>query len=233
MRQQTECVCVRQVFLPITMKFDKHKFVAAIQSCKSSLAEQLDSGNYWKERQAVKSTFLEVFKDCVSFESSEERTKVLDYMRQYGLQEQIERDFSATRQVIDGNIVFIPAYENWSAGEMLAKLLTYRNSSKLSQKTVQAHRDFICEVAGQLFGEAEVKWVYKEPQECDYVIERGYSLATFPIIGVAMAVVEATAELVKAERTKSQLANSLSKSQESVSETSKQIRDYMNQLQAV
>lgn len=116
---------------------------------------------------------------------------------------------------------------------MLAKLLTYRNSSKLSQKTVQSHRDFIYEVARQLFGDAEVQWVYKEPQECEYVIDRGYSLATFPIIGVAMAVVEATADLVKAERVKVQLEHSLSKSQESVNETSKLLADYMNQLQAV
>ena len=228
-------MCLRTTYQSsfVTMKFNKDKFISAIQSCKSSLVEQLDSGNYWKERQAVKNTFLDVFKDCVSFESPEERNKILDYMRQFGVQEQIERDFSATRQVIDGNIVFLPAYENWSAGEMLAKLLTYRNSSKLSQKTVQSHRDFIYEVARQLFGDAEVQWVYKEPQECEYVIDRGYSLATFPIIGVAMAVVEATADLVKAERVKVQLEHSLSKSQESVNETSKLLADYMNQLQAV
>jgi len=217
------------------MLFDQKKFVDSIISITSTELVSSDTYrhyNYYAERE-IREKFLPLFSACISWESEEEKTKVFDYMRQYGVQDQVERDFSPCRQVINDEVLYIPAYETWGAGEALLKLMTYRNSAKLIQATVQEHRNFVQQVAGNLLPEGTVTWIYKDPSECDRVIDRGYSFMTFPVVSRGASYFEYVFKLQYQQNRESSERETLNKTLKEVEKLTSLVTSTLSQLQSV
>ena len=93
----------------LTMLFDQKKFVDSIIATASTDLVSPDACRYFSyyAPKEIRAKFLPLFSACVSWESAEEKTKVFDYMRQYGVQDQVERDFSPSRQEINGEVLYI------------------------------------------------------------------------------------------------------------------------------
>ena len=213
------------------MKIDKQKLSETLASAKDIILPNLSKLTCsWSREHKLNTLIMEHLQDSIFYDSNEQRDLILDYMREHGVQDQIERDFAATRQVIDGAIVYMPRYETWSAVDALCALLTYRNSSKLSQKSVQAHRSFITEVAGELIGTGDFQWVYKSPESCDRVIDRGYSLYSFPLIRIFMTTFQATLNLLHAEKEKLSRQEHLNKSIQEIEDNERILADCNRQL---
>lgn len=216
------------------MLFDQKKFVDSIIAIASTDLFSSDTHRYYYRPDGeIREKFLPLFSACVSWESEEEKTKVFDYMRQYGVQDQIERDFSPCRQVINDEVLYIPPFETWSAAEALLKLMTYRNSPKLVQATVQEHRNFLQEVAGNLLPEGTVMWVYKDPSECDRVIDRGYSFMTFPVVSRGASYFEYVFKLQYQQNRESSERETLNKTLKEVEKLTSLVTSTLSQLQAV
>ena len=216
------------------MLFDQKKFVDSIIAIASTnLLSSSTNRYYYRPEGEIREKFLPLFSTCVSWESEEEKTKVFDYMRQYGVQDQVERDFSPCRQVINGEVLYVPPFETWSAAEALLKLMTYRNSPKLVQATVQEHRKFVQEVAGNLLPEGTVTWIYKEPSECDRVIDRGYSFMTFPVISRGASYFEYVFKLQYQKGRESSERETLNKTLKEVEKLTSLVTSTLSQLQSV
>tara|TARA_Y100000004_G_C8826262_1_gene374138 strand:+ start:67 stop:714 length:648 start_codon:yes stop_codon:yes gene_type:complete len=215
------------------MFFDQKKFVEKVTSLKASELNTDNCYYYNYARKVIENNFNPIFKECVSWESDEEKTKVFDYMRKYGVQDQIERDFSPQRHYIDNEIVFAPAYETWSASEALLTLMTYRNSAKLVQATIDEHRNFIKEVAGNLLPEESVAWVYKDSDDCARAIDRGYSVATFPVVAAGAAFCEYLAKLTKSTKQQEKAQEELNDKVKEVENLTALMTSTLTQLQSV
>ena len=216
------------------MLFDQKKFVDSIIAIASTdLVSSTSNRYYYRPDGEIRERFLPVFSACVSWESEEEKTKVFDYMRQYGVQDQVQRDFSPRRQTVNGEVLYIPAYETWGAAEALLKLMTYRNSPKLVQATVQEHRKFVQEVAGNLLPEGTVTWIYKDPSECDRVIDRGYSFMTFPVVSRGASYFEYVFKLQYQQNRESSERETLNKTLKEVETLTSLVTSTLSQLQSV
>jgi hypothetical protein len=213
------------------MKIDKQKLSETLASAKEIILPNLSKLSCsWTREEKLNDFIIEHLRESIFYDSNEQRDLILDYMREHGVQDQIERDFAAVRQVIDGVIVYKPRYETWSAAEALCALLTYRNSSKLSQKTVKAHRSFITEVAGELVGTGDIQWVYKSPESSAKVIDRGYSLSSFPLIRIFITTFQATHNLLLAEKEKLSRQDYLNKSLQEIEDNERILADCNRQL---
>ena len=217
------------------MLFDQKKFVDSIIAAASTELVSSDAHrySYYFAEKEIREKFPPLFLPCVSWESEEEKTMVFDYMRQHGVQDQIERDFSPCRQVINDEVLYIPAYETWGAGEALLKLMTYRNSAKLVQASVQEHRNFVQQVAGNLLPEGTVNWIYKEPSECDRVIDRGYSFMTFPVVSRGASYFEYIFKLQYQQNRESSEREALNKTLKEVEKLTSLVTSTLSQLQSV
>ena len=217
-----------------TMLFDRKKFVDSILALQGSCINPEDNFRYtWRQGSEIRKNFRPLFIECISWESVEEKTAVFDYMRQFGVQEQIERDFSASRQVVNGQVLFVPAYETWSAAEALLMLMTYRNSPKLVQATVQEHRNFIKGVAGDLLPQEPIAWVYKASDEYERALDRGYSYMTFPVIAQGATYFEYLWKLQCQQECQKNEQERLDKTLKQVADLTGLVTSSLAQLQAV
>ena len=214
------------------MFFDQKKFVEAIRSLTETDVSQVRYSYYYAEKE-MREKFFPIFNDSVSWESEEEKSKVFDYMRKFGVQDQVERDFSARRQEVEGRLVFVPPYETWSAADALLMLMTYRNSPKLVQATVQEHRNFIQEVAGNLLPDDSINWIYKTPDECDRALDRGYSYMTFPVVAQGAAYYEYFYKLTRQKKVQDEKQEELNKTLAEVEKLTSLVTSVLSQLQTV
>ena len=214
------------------MLFDEKKFVDSIVTLEA--AKLIPEKHYhWRDKETIRETFRPYFKECVSWVSEEEKSIVFDYMRKHGLQDQVERDFSPCRHVVDGEVVYVPAYEMWSAADALLMLMTYRNSAKLVQATVIEHRKFIQQVAGNLLPDAGFAWIYKEPDECVRAIDRGYSYMTFPVVACGSSYFEYLWNLQRKQSWLAKEQEGLNKTLKEVESLTSLVTSLLSQLQAV
>ena len=214
------------------MLFDQKKFVEAIRSLTESDVTP-ERYYYYRSEKDIREKFLPILDESVSWESEEEKTKVFDYMRKFGVQDQVERDFSPRRQVIEGEVAFVPAYETWSAADSLLMLMTYRNSPKLVQATVQEHRNFIQDVAGNLLPDDSITWIYKDPSECDRALDRGYSYMTFPVVAQGASYYEYFYKLTRQKKEQDEQQEKLNKTLAEVDKLTSLVTSVLSQLQTV
>lgn len=213
------------------MLFDQSKFVNSILALQDSAI--FAEVPRWRLEQQMRERFLPYFKECVSWESDEEKEKVFDYMKKYGVQSQVERDFSPRRQHINGQVLYVPAYEMWTAADALLMLMTYRNSPKLVQATVLEHRNFIQEVAGNLLPDQSIAWVYKDPSEFDRLLDSGYSYMTFPVVARGALFFEYLCQLQLAQKRQEKQQDEMNTIISEVQTLSSHVTKTLSQLQAV
>ena len=219
------------------MKFDKEAFKTAVAEEEKGLADKIAGkkpGYYgwsWRNGGDVRLALVKILKDSVSWEDDAEKEKVIEYLKTYGLKDQLERDFAAKRRVVKGQTVTSPEYLEWSAGDALERVLTYRNSLKLSSKNVEEHRSFIKEVASELLGEGEIFWCYKESEEYEYVRDRGYSLSTFPAFAVAQTYLSASCTLLQEKTEMESYQAQLDKANRKITEQTEIITNALTELE--
>ena len=215
------------------MLFDQKKFVDSIYAYADALVVP-EERYYWSNNgKQIRKKFIPLFYECISWESEEEKSLVFDYMRKNGVHDQVERDFSPSRQEINGEVLYLPAFETWSAAEALLVLMTYRNSPKLVQATVQEHRNFIQQVAGNLLSDEPITWIYKDPSEYDRAIDRGYSYMTFPVIARAASYFEYKWKLEAKMNVQKREQEALNKTLKEVEQLTSLVTSTLSQLQSV
>ena len=214
------------------MLFDHKKFVESIIAIADTKLVN-EERYYYYSSEKMRAKFLPFFSECVSWESEEEKTIVFDYMRKYGVQDQVERDFSPSRQVINREVLYVPVYETWSAADALLMLMTYRNSPKLVQATVQEHRNFIQQIAGNLLSEEPITWIYKDPSEYDRAIDRGYSYMTFSVIARGASYFEYVWKLQEKQSAESKEQEALNKTVKEVAQLTSLVTSTLSQLHSV
>lgn len=131
---------------------------------------------------------LSLIQSLIEWSSDEEKIETLDYMRTHAIAAQTERDFCPSEDA------GAPAYESWSPLKTIDMLMTYRNSTKLKQATVNRHREFILSrIKPLLKPENEVVWIYRK---ADRLIDRGYSLQMLPIMQQVKSIVSTCANFI-------------------------------------